>query len=408
MVQSEVVEDLEDLYEHAPCGYISLGSDGRIVKSNLTFSELIGFTREELLGKRLRDLLSVAGSIFYETHFSPLLRMQGFFNEVALDLIKKDGGKLAVLANALERRDLAGNLQFTRVTIFEATERRRYERNLVDARAAAEKGLLAEREASELREQFIAVLGHDLRNPLAGLDAGIRRILRKGSEAATPELLDLMGGSVRRMQVLIENVLDLTRTRLGGGLQLDIENAIRIDPTLAQVVEELRIAHPEREIVTSIDAVATLNCDPARIGQLASNLLGNALTHGSSTSAVRTIGGMDRQTLRDWVHRFNAGGAGGLKDNWTGGVSPRLSADQKAELARIVEAGPDREKDGVVRWRRVDLQRVIAERFGVDYCERYVGALLKTLGFSHIAARPRHPGQDAEVIAAYKKTFRAR
>ena len=125
-------------------------------------------------------------------------------------------------------------------------------------------------------------------------------------------------------------------------------------------------------------------------------------------SLAATIGGMDRQTLRDWVHRFNAGGADGLKDNWTGGVSPRLSADQKTELALIVEAGPDREKDGVVRWRRVDLQRVIAERFGVDYCARYVGTLLKTLGFSHISARPRHPGQDAEVIAAYQKTFRAR
>jgi transposase len=133
-----------------------------------------------------------------------------------------------------------------------------------------------------------------------------------------------------------------------------------------------------------------------------------AVLDGKSRAEAATIGGMDRQTLRDWVHRFNAGGAGGLKDNWTGGVSPRLSADQKAELARIVEAGPDREKDGVVRWRRVDLQRVIAERFGVDYCERYVGTLLKTLGFSHISARPRHPGQDAKVIAAYKKTFRAR
>ena len=120
------------------------------------------------------------------------------------------------------------------------------------------------------------------------------------------------------------------------------------------------------------------------------------------------IGGMDRQTLRDWVHRFNAAGPDGVTDNLTGGVPPRLSAEQKVELAQIVEAGPDREKDGVVRWRRVDLQRVIAERFGVDYCERYVGTLLKKLGFSHISARPRHPGQDAGIVEAYKKTSRAR
>ena len=81
---------------------------------------------------------------------------------------------------------------------------------------------------------------------------------------------------------------------------------------------------------------------------------------------------------------------------------------QKAELTRIVETGPDREVDGVVRWRRIDLKRVIAERFGIDYCERYVGTLLRKLGFSHISARPRHPAQDAETLAAYKKTLPAR
>ena len=133
-----------------------------------------------------------------------------------------------------------------------------------------------------------------------------------------------------------------------------------------------------------------------------------AIVDGKNRGEAATIGGMDRQTLRDWVHRFNAAGPDGLTDNLTGGVAPRLSAEQCAEFAQIVEAGPDREKDGVVRWRRVDLQRVIAERFGVDYCERYVGTLLKKLGFSHISARPRHPGQDAEIVAAYKKTFRAR
>jgi transposase len=85
-----------------------------------------------------------------------------------------------------------------------------------------------------------------------------------------------------------------------------------------------------------------------------------------------------------------------------------LSGEQSAELAAIVESGPDREKDGVVRWRRIDLKRVIAERFGVDSHERYVGKLLKKLGFSHVSARPRHPGQDERIVEAFKKTSRAR
>jgi transposase len=133
-----------------------------------------------------------------------------------------------------------------------------------------------------------------------------------------------------------------------------------------------------------------------------------AILDGMSRADAARIGGMDRQTLRDWVHRFNEAGPEGLLDNWSKGPAPRLSAAQKEELARIVETGPDREIDGVVRWRRVDLKRVINERFGVDYHERYVGTLLKRLGFSHISARPRHPGQNAEIVEAYKKTSRKR
>jgi transposase len=133
-----------------------------------------------------------------------------------------------------------------------------------------------------------------------------------------------------------------------------------------------------------------------------------AVVDGMSRADAARIGGMDRQTLRDWVHRFNQAGPDGLLDAWTSGPTPRLSSDQKAELAALVDAGPERQADGVVRWRRIDLKWVIKERFGVDYHERHVGTLLKKLGFSHISARPRHPGQDAETIAAFKKISRGR
>jgi transposase len=131
--------------------------------------------------------------------------------------------------------------------------------------------------------------------------------------------------------------------------------------------------------------------------------LASVLDGMNRTEAAR-IGGMDRQTLRDWVHRFNARGPDGLLDGWSKGPEPRLSAAQRAELAELVETGPDRIVHGVVRWRRIDLQQVIRERFGVAYHERTVGKLLKTLGFSHISARPRHPKQDERTIEAFKKT----
>ena len=134
-----------------------------------------------------------------------------------------------------------------------------------------------------------------------------------------------------------------------------------------------------------------------------------AVRDGMERGEAAKIGGMDRQTLRDWVHRFNASGPDGLIDNRNAsGPTTRLPPEQLRAFAKLVEAGPDREVDGVVRWRRVDLKLVIAERFGVDYHERTVGKLLKKLGFSHMSARPRHPAQDERIVEAYKKTSRAR
>ena len=133
-----------------------------------------------------------------------------------------------------------------------------------------------------------------------------------------------------------------------------------------------------------------------------------AVVDGMDREQAARIGGMDRQTLRDWVHRFNEQGPDGLCDIRSKGHPPRLTAAQLTELAAIVESGPDRAVHGVVRWRRVDLRHVVLERFGVDYHERTVGKILKALGFSRISARPRHPGQDPNVMEEFKKTLPGR
>ncbi len=132
-----------------------------------------------------------------------------------------------------------------------------------------------------------------------------------------------------------------------------------------------------------------------------------AVAEGRGRTEAAEIGGMDRQTLRDWVHRFNDEGPEGLLDRKTDGPPPKLTAEQKAELAEIVEAGPDLEQTGLVRWRRVDLKAEIEDRFGVVYHERSVSRLLHELGFSHMSARPYHPAQKAEVLEDFKKTSHA-
>jgi len=121
------------------------------------------------------------------------------------------------------------------------------------------------------------------------------------------------------------------------------------------------------------------------------------------TTAANTCG-MDRQTLRDWVHRYNAEGLAGLRDRAAPGAKPRLTAAQKMELATLVEAGPDRALHGVVRWRRVDLRDELKRRFGVELHERSVGRILAELGYRRLSVRPRHREADEEAQEAFKKT----
>jgi len=254
----------------------------------------------------LHDFLNIAGRIFYETHFAPLLRMQGFFNEVALDLIKKDGASFPVLVNATERRDAEGKAQFIRLTVFNATDRRRYERDLraarddlkalnaaleqrvteeVEERLRGESALSSQRDEAVLREQFIAVLGHDLRNPLASIAAGLQLIQKARLDDKTRTIVVMMERSVGRMASLIDNVLDFARGRLGGGLTL-IRSFQPLEPMLRQVVDELQSSHPESIITTEFELTKPVHADPVRIGQLFSNLLGNALTHGTPGALV--------------------------------------------------------------------------------------------------------------------------
>jgi phosphoserine phosphatase RsbU/P len=279
-------EDLEDLYENAPCGYLSMLPSGRIVKVNRTFLAWAGYELDEMLGRPLRDFLPVAGRMFYETHFAPLLRIQGFFNEVALDIVRRDGSRMPVLANALEKRDGSGELVFTRLTLFPAADRRRFERGLVEAQEVSTEKIRTLEEASYLREQFVAVLGHDLRNPLASIASGIRMLSKDASEKHA-KILELMNGSVTRMSGLIDNVMDFARGRLGGGIGIELRATDTLDAVLRQVVAELQSVYPDREIIADIAAPGTVTCDAPRIGQMASNLLGNALTHGSNEAPVR-------------------------------------------------------------------------------------------------------------------------
>ena len=126
---------------------------------------------------------------------------------------------------------------------------------------------------------------------------------------------------------------------------------------------------------------------------------------GKSRTEAATSCGMDRQILCDWIHRYNAQGIEGLHNRTAPGAKPKLSVEQEHELAELVRKGPNLAEHGVVRWRRIDLARVIERCYGVKYAERSVGDLLRRLGFRRISVRPQCPEQDATIQETHKKTF---
>jgi phosphoserine phosphatase RsbU/P len=285
--------DFNDMIENAPCGYITLGANGRVEHVNRTFLKWSGHAAAQIVGKRFGEFLTLPGRIYYETHIAPLLRMQGTFNEFPIDMLTVGGEPLQMIANANERHDPEGGVLGLRIALIKATDRRRYEQELLSARElainaemAAQAALQLEHETSELREQFIAVLGHDLRNPLASISAGARILGRTAQGDKEHQVIAMLETTVVRMASMIDNVLDFARGRLGGGITLERSASKPLEPVLVQVVDELRMSAHDRIITTQFAINRPVNCDRTRIGQLLSNLLGNATTHGSANKPV--------------------------------------------------------------------------------------------------------------------------
>lgn len=288
MSDEPAVEDLEDLYETAPCGYLSISPDGKIVKTNRTLADWLGSNSNELLGQSIHDILGFGGRIAIETHIAPLLRLQGYVHEIALDLVTAKGDKIPTIANAAEKRGTDGQHLFTRLTVFKAIDRRTYERSLLEAQLKAEAESKAQQETAVVREQFIAVLGHDLRNPLAAIAAGSRMLQRNEQLSERGQtILSEMDKSLARASRLVDDTLDLARGSLGSGLVVSRDSEAPLTPVLEQVIAEIRAIAPEHRIDVRIAIDEPVCCDRPRIAQLASNVLSNAVTHGSSKQPIR-------------------------------------------------------------------------------------------------------------------------
>lgn len=220
----------------------------------------------------------------YRDHHTP--RIYGFESYISSPIFRTDGsffGTVCALdplpANLSDGSTRAMMESFAKLLAVQLEAEEQFE--------ATEAALLDARQTAELREQFIALLGHDLRNPLASIISGTQLLLRRSSEPAITGIAEQMLTATHRASRLVDDVLDFARGRLGNGIPLNIRECNNLHETLAHIVSEMQSSYPERRLQCQIENLAPIRCDSDRLAQLLSNLLANALTHGAADGAVR-------------------------------------------------------------------------------------------------------------------------
>lgn len=262
-------ESADDLYDNAPCGYLSTTPDGVIIRVNQTFLSWTGYAREEVVGRLFfADLLRVGGKIYYETHVAPLLQMQGTAQEIALDLVTKEGRLLPTLVSAIQLRDATGRPLLHRLTVFNASDRRRYEQELVRAKTAAEHASAeAQRsqaalatERDRLRQILdllpVAVLLVDAAGQIVLTNAAARALL--GPSATSGFLLGCPAVAVSPQSGAEEG--DLALLRPDGTpyppAELPLQRALQTGEAVPTTEALLRLAHGERTLSVLIGCAA--------------------------------------------------------------------------------------------------------------------------------------------------------
>jgi sigma-B regulation protein RsbU (phosphoserine phosphatase) len=281
-----------DLFDEAACGLARTTGEGVFLNVNRRFCDWTGYNAEELCGRRkLQELLTMGGRIFHQTHWHPLLQMQGSVSEVKLEVVHRDGHKLPMLIDAIRRcaddADVVHDIAF-----YVVRDRDKFEREILHSRKKLQ--LLVE-EATRLQleskdralfaEQMVGIVSHDLRNPLSTIQMGATLLSRGDPSANQLRLLGRITRAADRANRLITDLLDFTQARIGKGILVSRQR-IDLPRTLADVVEELRLAYPGRLLVYEHEGAHHCSVDADRVAQLVGNLVSNAMDYGSADAPV--------------------------------------------------------------------------------------------------------------------------
>ncbi|GAB2793849.1 PAS domain S-box-containing protein [Hymenobacter luteus] len=289
-------ENLEDLYEHAPCGYCSCLPDGTLVKLNQTLLGWLGYTAPELVARQcLQQLFTVGGRLHYEMYCAPLLLLQNQVRELSYLLRRKDGTTLPVLMSAVLLRDTNGQPLVVRVTLFDITERRKYEQELLRARQHAdeqrEQLARANEELTRKNEQlsrinadldsFVYTASHDLKQPIdnmTGLFQELRRTVRFPDAEAVP-MLDMFAEALQQILSTIQGLTEVVQ------LQRQLEQVPTETIELRSFTEEIvrslqqRLSEPAATFALDFQAAPTVRMTRSSLHSMLYNLLSNSLRY---------------------------------------------------------------------------------------------------------------------------------
>jgi sigma-B regulation protein RsbU (phosphoserine phosphatase) len=273
------------------------------LRANAVFCHWLGYATADLVGKRrLQDLLAMGAKIFHQTHWAPLLRMQGSVSEVKLELIARDGAVIPMVLNAI-RRESDGVIVHD-VAAFVARDRDRYEQELLYSRKRLEELHGVARDRAVYAEQMIGIVSHDLRNPLGAI-----RLATELLATAGPKVLDRavprITRAVDRANRLIGDLLDFTQARLGTGIAVAIA-PVDVHRAVAEIVDDLRGTYPARQLVHDGSGAGTFELDENRLGQLIGNLVANAVAYGLPDSPITISSSVTDAECRVSVHNRGA------------------------------------------------------------------------------------------------------
>lgn len=260
---------MDELLNNAPCGFLVIDDSGDVVEANATLLKLFGYARDEVIGGPVKRLFSPAGNIFYQTHFFPLLKLQGRVEEIYLPMRNRAGEDIPVLVNAA-RRELSGSIFYDCVLVA-MRQRHVYEDDILQARKIAET-------ANRTKEEFLSVVSHDLRTPLSAI-LGWTAILdgKEDDVELVKKAMTVIKRSATSQKSLIEDILDFARIS-SGELRIDVE-PVDLDEVIKNALEIVGPAAETKEIriQSSLDPGSFVKGDAMRLQQVLWNLLSNAV-----------------------------------------------------------------------------------------------------------------------------------